>query len=91
MSNTMWLVCAHHPDRTEAIQLGRRVSDGFARAPHAAKLDEFFEQHKLCGGGHDHFTVAFDRPKDWDLPTPAPVADAVHAALRDMPGASNDG
>lgn len=87
--NVMWLVCAHHPDRTEAIQLGRRTIDAFNRAPHAARLEEFFERHKYCGGGHDHFTIAYDRPKDWDLPKPAPLADAVHAVLRDPPEAAN--
>jgi hypothetical protein len=91
MSNTMWLVCVHHPDRTAAIQLGRRVMHGYNRAPHAAKLEEFFERHKLCGGGFDHFTIAYDQAKDGDLPKPAPLADAVHAVLRDPPGAANDG
>lgn len=89
--NTMWLVCIHHPDRTQSLQLGRRVMRGYSRAPHAHDIERFFREHEGCGGGYDHFTIAFDLGKDHDLPKPAPLADAVHAVLRDPPGAANDG
>lgn len=83
MRNALWLCCIHHPDRTQAIQLGRRVADGYHRAPTAAKLEEFFEKHELCGGGFDHFTIAYDLTKDHDLPTPNRVADVVHLKLQE--------
>lgn len=46
-------------------------------------MDKFFEAHKLCGGGFDHFTIAYAQAKDHDLPNPEPLADGVHLALRE--------
>lgn len=89
--NTMWLVCAFHPDRTQALQLGRRVFGAYARAPHAKDVEAFFREHAGCGSTLDHFTIAYDRPKDHDVPKPAPLADAVHVTLRDPPEAANNG
>lgn len=87
--NTMWLVCVHHPDRTQALQLGRRVFGAYDKVPHKQAIEAFLHEHATCGGGFDHFTIAFDQPKDHDLPKPAPLADAVHAVLRDPPEAAN--
>lgn len=82
--NTMYLVCVHHPSPMEALCLGRRVGlKGYDHAPASAKVEKFFEKHKHCGGGCDHFTIAFEQPKDHDLPKPAPLADGVHLALRE--------
>lgn len=89
--NTMWLVCTHHPDRTQALCLGRRSTRGYESRANDKALHNFYRMHESCGGGFDHFTIAFDREKDHDLPKPAPLADAVHAVLRDPPGAANDG
>ena len=91
MSNTMWLVCVHHPDKADAFRLSCRERQGYGiaagrelRPPdrYARSLEKFFETHKTCGGGFDHFTIAYDLTKDHDLPTPNPCADAVHGVLR---------
>jgi hypothetical protein len=81
--NTMYLVCVHHPEAMHALRLGRRNLDGYNIAPTSAKIEKFFAEHKLCGGGFDHFTIAFELAKDHDLPLPKPVADGVHMALRE--------
>ena len=89
--NTMWLVCVHHPERTQALFLGRRMIRGYSRTCSQKELEDFYRDHETCGGGFDHFTIAYDRDKDHDLPKPAPLADAVHATLRNPPEAANDG
>lgn len=91
VGNTMWLVCVHHPDRTQALCLGRRSTRGYNTRVDEKTLHNFYREHEGCGGGYDHFTVAFDFDKDHDLPKPAVLADAVHAVLRDPPEAANDG
>lgn len=87
--NTLWLVCNFHPDRTQALQLGRRVFGPFGRAPHAKDIEAFYREHAGCGATLDHFTLAYDQAKDHDVPKPAPLSDAVHAVLRDPPEAAN--
>ena len=94
--NTMYLVCVHHPDKADAFRLSQRERLGYGiaagrelRPPdrYVRSLEKFLETHKHCGGGFDHFTIAYDQAKDHDLPQPAPIADAVHLALRE---AAND-
>jgi hypothetical protein len=84
MSNTMYLVCVHHPDRVHSFRLGSRgtCTRYVTGARIGQKLDDWLELHATCGGGQDHFTLAFDLTKDHDLPIPAPVANAVHGVLR---------
>lgn len=83
MSNQrIWLVCSHHPHREQGIALGKRLVDGFYRCPTDRELEAWFDEHKHCGGGHDHFTVAYDHPKDYDVSSPAPpIAAHVRLAL----------
>ncbi len=92
MSNTMYLVCVHHPEPVLSLRLASRtlVRDRSGdMEPYTVykrtqeNMERFFEAHKLCGGGFDHFTIAYEQTKDYDLPTPAPLADAVHLSLRD--------
>lgn len=88
MSNTMYLVCTHHPEPIHACVLADRDhnTDGYEPSTTNAKLQKFLTEHKLCGGGFDHFTLAFARPKDGDLPKPKPLADVVHLTLTDAKG-----
>lgn len=88
--NTLYIVCIHHPDQVHACRLASRtlVRDMSGdMQPYTCPrrvdqhLEKFFEDHKLCGGGFDHFALAFERPKDHDLPTPAPLTEAVNEAL----------
>lgn len=85
MSNTMFLVCTHHPDRVHSLRLALRnaIADGYHRVPLSARIESFLETHKHCGGGCDHFTLAFELPKDHDLPKIEPVANGVYVALTD--------
>lgn len=87
MSNVMYLVCTHHPERVHSFRLAIRgtktqyVSSGIRRQL-ADKLEEWLEEHRDCGGGFDHFTLAFDQPKDHDASAPPDkIANGVHAAL----------
>jgi hypothetical protein len=82
MSNTMYLVCVHHPEQVLSLRLGVREMDGYNHSPRSSVIEAFFNAHKLCGGGLDHFTIAYEQTKDHDLPIPAPVANAVHGVLR---------
>lgn len=89
--NTMYLVCVHHPDKAQAFALAERSdkASGYVncieidRTYELQSLEAFFKTHVHCGGGFDHFTIAFELAKDHDLPKPAPVADGVHMALRE--------
>jgi hypothetical protein len=91
MSNTIYLVCVHHPDKSDAFVLAERADlTGYVHGKllprylqsQADRLAKFFKRHAHCGRGCDHFTIAFDKQKDWDLPKPAPVAEAVHLNLQ---------
>lgn len=89
----MYLVCTHHPDKAHAFILASREGRAFEPdvswnklAPRPAErygkaLEKFLKAHAECGHSLDHFTIAFDQPKDHDLPKVEPVADRVHAAL----------
>lgn len=79
--NTLYLVCSQHPQTIHALRLGERHDDTYAPTSSQAKLERFFEEHKLCGGGFDHFTIAYAKPKDHDLPVAKPLADVVHLSL----------
>lgn len=83
MSNTMYLVCTHHPDRVHSFRLASRgtATQYLSHKRVEQKLEDWFSAHRLCGGGLDHFTIAFDLPKDHDLPKIEPVANGVHLAL----------
>jgi hypothetical protein len=96
MSNTIYLVCVHHPDKADAFVLAERadlmgythfLDQGGKMLPRfmqsqADRLAKFFKRHKHCGRGCDHFTIAFDQAKDWDIPKPETLAEAVHAHLQ---------
>lgn len=81
--NTMYLVCTHHPDRVHSFRLAARgtCTRYITGSKVGQKLDEWLEEHATCGGGQDHFTIAFDLPKDHDLPKIEPVADNVVSIL----------
>lgn len=87
MSNDMYLVCTHHPDRVHSFRLAHRryPLSCYITAVSARKLDsslnDWLEEHAKCGASRDHFTIAFDEPKDHDLPKIQPVANGVHLAL----------
>lgn len=83
--NTMYLVCVHHPDKADAFVLASRAQLHEYCSAHlyAPALHKWFAAHKHCGGGFDHFTIAYDQVKDHDLPKPAPLANGVHLALRE--------
>lgn len=81
----MYLVCTHHPERVHSFRLAIRGTGGFRYITNdrrlISSLEGWLEEHAHCGGGLDHFTIAFDLTKDHDVPKIQPVADRVHAAL----------
>lgn len=84
--NLMYLVCTHHPDRMDALVIGSRGQSANGRGlPYTSMLTQnsalqkFLDKHARCGGGFDHYTIAFDAGKDQDLPKP--VASAVARAV----------
>ena len=81
-ANLMYLVCRSHPERVNSLVLGKRNAGCYGKVPDPRQVEKWFEQHAFCGGGRDHFTIAYDQTADWDVPKPAPVADAVHAVAR---------
>lgn len=93
--NTIYIVCLHHPHPSQAFRVASREGiepftpdiawNKLAAQPanrYGKGLEKFFETHKLCGGGFDHFALAFELPKDHDLPKAEPLAEGVHAGLR---------
>jgi len=101
MSNTMWLVCTHHPNQVDAFLLAdrspRRDMSGrmspYSSALHAPDaesiaannarraFEKFLRVHAHCGTGFDHFSIAYEKPKDHDVPLEKPLANAVHLTL----------
>lgn len=90
--NLMYLVCVHHPDKADAFRLSQRERFGYGIAAgrelrpadrYVRSLEKFLDTHRHCGGGFDHFTIAFGQVKDYDLPKPEPLANGVHLALRE--------
>jgi len=86
--NTMYLVCVHHPDKADSVLLADRCdSDGKKHAYTSMvgerRLAKFFEKHAHCGGGFDHFTIAYTEQKDHDVPKPELLANGVHLVLRE--------
>lgn len=83
-SQRIWLVCVHHPQKEDAIPLGKRLVNGFYRCPESKALEDWFDVHKHCGGGHDHFTVSYDHAKDYDVGSA--VSETIGTILRDSNG-----
>lgn len=83
-ANRIFLVCTHHPEEQHALVLGSRLANGYHRAPRPVQIEEWFDLHKHCGGNADHFTIAFQKPKNWDISPPAPPI-AAHVRLALVP------
>ncbi len=85
--NTMFLVCTHHPTAADSFHLGARVK-GSGYKPRDVGLErglrKWLDTHSTCGGGYDHFTIAFELPKDGDLLKVDPIANGVHVALTEV-------
>jgi len=79
--NRLFLVCLHHPEVQHALILGKRLGTGYFRPPQTREILEWMEQHATCGGDLDHFAIAYEKPKNWDLAVKKPVSGAVHLAL----------
>lgn len=79
MSNRLYLVCSHCPDRAQSFALGERGVDGYRSQSETKGLQKWFDAHRHCGNNHDHFTVAYDFPKNHDMKS---VEAGVHKALR---------
>lgn len=83
--NRLYLVCQSHTDVTDAILLGSRLSHGYHAAAGVAQLSKWFERHKDCGEGPDHFQLAMAKIANWDQTvdevTLEPVASAVKLSL----------
>lgn len=91
-SNRMYLVCTHHPDQRDALLLAERSSSDSRYFVSSCRClgkcecsknelrsqQKWFETHADCGGTHDHFTVAFEMPKDHDIHVEAAV-NGAHA------------
>lgn len=82
-ANRLFLVCSKHPHTMDAIELADR-SDGqshYACTNLVTRgLQKWLAIHRDCGV--DQFTVAYEKPKGWDVSPPAPaVASAVRVAL----------
>lgn len=98
MSNRLFLVCSAHPQIEDAfciadrpqygpVQPGQYFCAGNCRCfgckcaeEYRSRMGAFFVKHANCGV--DQFTVAYHRPKAWDVPTPAdPVAASVRTVI----------
>jgi hypothetical protein len=80
--NRLFITCRHHATLAESFCLADRpdATSYEARGNHS-RLQKWFDTHATCGGGFDHFTIAYSQQKDGDMPSAKPVADAVHVAL----------
>lgn len=82
MSNRMFLACRFHPTLQESLLLGDRDANGsYATVLTQQKMQKWLDQHATCGGGFDHFTVAYAAEKDNEAPVASPTQLAVHKAL----------
>lgn len=83
-ANRLYLVCDHHATPEEALLLGERAgNDAGFDAPNLRKADKWFAKHANCGQTKDHFSLAYNRPQNWDVPVPAQdtAAGAVKVAM----------
>lgn len=82
IANRLFLVCTHCPQQDKSLALGKRMESGYFRPPSTQQLQAWFDEHEHCGGDLDHYCVAFEKPKNWTQPLPAPpVETAVRLAL----------
>lgn len=71
-ANRIYLVCQKHQSADQVFCIGERAdSDSQYTAPSTKRLDDWYAKHMKCGRGCDHFTVAYQRSRDWDVSTPA--------------------
>lgn len=83
-ANRLLLVCSVHPSIEEAFCIGERANgEGQYTSTSNKRLDEWYGKHMGCSRGCDHFKLAYHRPRDWDVSTPAEStpAGAVRLAL----------
>ena len=82
-ANRIFLVCSHCRELEAALLIAERA-DGDSQYTTASmkRADDWYARHQRCGPGVDHYQLAYHRPIDWDLATPAPaVAGAVRLEL----------
>lgn len=83
-ANRLFLTCSFHISAEEMLCLAERP-DGNAQysSSNMKRADEWFAKHMKCGPGSDHFQLAYNRPRDWDLSPPAQntVSGGVKLAL----------
>lgn len=77
--NRMFLACRHCATKAESFLLGDRTVDGYRTSVDRKALQKWLDTHKHCGNEHDHFTIAFDLPKNHDMTS---VEAGVAKALR---------
>jgi hypothetical protein len=82
-ANRIFLVCSHCRELESALLLADRADgDSQYTAASMKRADDWYAKHQRCGPGVDHYQLAYHRPIDWDLATPAPaVAGAVRLEL----------
>jgi hypothetical protein len=79
-ANRIFLVCSKHPKLEDALCIGERATgEGQYLAPSLKRMDEWYAKHMGCSNGCDHFAMAYNRPRNWDVPKPA---DTVAANVR---------
>lgn len=81
--NRMFLVCTHHPTQRDSYLIAGRNRRGYDNLieDEDGYFSKWLIKHAACGGGFDHFSLAFERPKDHDIPIDKPLANAVHLQL----------
>lgn len=78
--NNLFLACRFCPTAADALLLAHRGSDSqYVCSAGSSKTDKWFAKHQKCGDGPDKFTVAFERPANWDV---SPPADPIAASVR---------
>lgn len=80
--NRMFLTCRHHPSIEHSFCFAdRKDAASYEARGNNSRLQKWLDTHATCGGGFDHFTLAYSQQKDGDMPSANPVGDAVHVAL----------
>jgi hypothetical protein len=66
-NNRMYLVCDEcGPGNIfeNALFMGKRLGEGYYRAPNDYKLEQFYDDHEWCGNTLDHFSIQYETEKE---------------------------
>lgn len=61
----MYIICDEcKPALGSSIFLGKRLGEGYYKAPTKDELEQFYDEHEWCGNTLDHFSIKYEVEKE---------------------------